>query len=112
MSELLPIIALGLGLVVGALAVWLILRAKAASAASEVRAEIEPALATLTERVSAKDQQITQLQSALQTNGLAGEVRILQLSRSSGTAGILQRVAGGNASSTLLVPNRADVVFG
>ena len=65
MSELIPIIASGAGLVIGALAVWLILRAKAAGAAAEVRAEIQPALATLTERVSAKEQQIAQLQSAL-----------------------------------------------
>jgi DNA recombination protein RmuC len=65
MSELLPIIAAAGGLVIGALAVWLILRAKAASAASEVRAEIQPALATLAERVSAKEQQLAQLQSAL-----------------------------------------------
>ena len=66
MNGLLPIIALSAGLIVGALAVWLILRAKAAGAAAEVRAEIQPALATLTERVRAKEQQIAQLQSALQ----------------------------------------------
>ena len=65
MSELIPIIAFGVGLVIGALAVWLILRAKAAGAASAVRAEIQPAVATLTERVNAKEQQIAQLQSAL-----------------------------------------------
>jgi len=54
MNELLPIITLGAGLVVGALAAWFILRAKAAGAASEVRAEFQPAVATLTERVNAK----------------------------------------------------------
>ena len=65
MSELLPIITLGAGLVVGAVVVWFILRAKAASAASEVRAEFQPQVATLTERVNAKEQQIAQLHSAL-----------------------------------------------
>jgi DNA recombination protein RmuC len=67
MNELLPIVALTAGLVVGALAVWLILRTKVAGAAAEVRAEIQPAVATLTERVNAKEQQIAQLQSALRT---------------------------------------------
>src|ERR1035438_8995743 len=65
MSGLLPIIALCAGLIVGALAVWLILRAKAAGAAAEVRAEFQAAVATLTERVNAKEQQIVRLQSAL-----------------------------------------------
>jgi len=66
MSELVPIIAAAGGLLIGALAAWLIMRAKAASSAAAVRAELQPAVATLTERVSAKDQQIAQLQSALQ----------------------------------------------
>ena len=65
MSELLPLIAAAAGLVIGALAVWLILRTKTAGAAAEVRAELQPALATLSERVSAKEQQVAQLQSAL-----------------------------------------------
>src|SRR3974390_831406 len=65
MSELLPILAAAGGLVTGALVVWFILRTKAAGAASEVRAEVQPALATLTERVNAKEQQIAQLQSTL-----------------------------------------------
>ena len=65
MSELIPIVALLAGLLIGALAVWLILRAKAAGAASEARAEFQPAVATLSERVSAKEHQIAQLQSAL-----------------------------------------------
>jgi DNA recombination protein RmuC len=66
MSELLPILAAAGGLVVGAMAVWFILRTKAAAAAAEVRAEFQPAVATLSERVSAKEQQIGQLHSALQ----------------------------------------------
>ncbi len=65
MNELLPILAAAGGLVIGALAVWFILRAKAATAAAEVRAEFQPAVATLSERVSAKEQQIAQLQAAL-----------------------------------------------
>jgi DNA recombination protein RmuC len=65
MNELLLIVALGAGLIVGALAVWFILKAKAARAAAEARAELQPQVATLTERVNAKDQQIAQLQSAL-----------------------------------------------
>jgi DNA recombination protein RmuC len=66
MSELVPIIAAVGGLVIGALAVWLIMRARGASTAAAVRAEFQPAVATLTERVSAKELQITQLQTALQ----------------------------------------------
>jgi len=66
MSEVIPIAALVVGLIIGAVAAWLILRAKAAGAAAAVRAEIQPALATVTERVSAKEQQIAQLQSTLQ----------------------------------------------
>jgi DNA recombination protein RmuC len=65
MSELLPILAAAGGLVIGALAVWFILRAKAAAATAEVRVEFQAVNATLTERVSAKEQQIAQLQSAL-----------------------------------------------
>jgi DNA recombination protein RmuC len=66
MSELFPILAAVGGLAVGTVATFLIMRAKAASAAAAVRAELQPAVATLTERVSAKEQQIAQLQSALQ----------------------------------------------
>ena len=69
MSGLLPIIALCAGLIVGALALWLMLRTKAAGAASEVRAEFQSTVATLTERVNAKEQQIAQLQSALAAEG-------------------------------------------
>ena len=69
MSGLLPIIALCAGLIVGALALWLMLRTKAAGAASEVRAEFQATVATLTERVNAKEQQIAQLQSALAAEG-------------------------------------------
>ena len=65
MTELIPLIALGVGLAMGALVAWLILRTKVASAAADVRAEFQPAVATLTERVVAKEQQIAQLQSAL-----------------------------------------------
>ena len=86
MSELIPIIALGAGRGIGALAVWLILEAKAAGAASAVRAEIQPAVATLTERVSAKEQQIGQLQSALQAEEEQKTQLAMQLQQES-TAG-------------------------
>jgi DNA recombination protein RmuC len=66
MSELFPILAAVGGLAVGTIATFLIMRAKAASAAAAVRAELQPSVATLTERVSAKEQQIAQLQSAIQ----------------------------------------------
>ena len=90
MSELLPIIALGAGLVIGALAVWFILRAKTAGAAAEVRAEFQSQVATLTERVNAKEQQIAQLQSAVaaeedQKTQLAMQVQ--QESNASASAG-------------------------
>ena len=65
MSYALPLVALIAGVGLGGLAAWFWLRAKAAAAAAEARAELQPQVATLTERVSAKEQQITLLQSAL-----------------------------------------------
>jgi len=83
MTELVPILTLLAGLVTGALAVWLILKARAANAASEVRAEIQPELATLKERVSAKEQQIAQLQAALHAEEEQQKQLALQLQQES-----------------------------
>ena len=83
MTELVPILTLLAGLVTGALAVWLILKARAANAASEVRAEIQPELATLKERVSAKEQQIAQLQAALHAEEEQKKQLALQLQQES-----------------------------
>jgi DNA recombination protein RmuC len=60
-----PLIAIAIGLVFGAAALWLLLRAKTAAAVAEAKAEFQTSLATLAERVSAKEQQLVNLQSAL-----------------------------------------------
>jgi DNA recombination protein RmuC len=65
MNQLIPLLALLGGLVAGSAAVWLFLRAKAAAAAAQVRAELEPELATLRERVSAKESAIASLEASL-----------------------------------------------
>ena len=53
------------GIVLGGVAVWLLLKGRAARAVAETRAELQPQLATLAERVLARDQQISELQAAL-----------------------------------------------
>src|SRR6185503_11984154 len=53
------------GCAIGAAAVWLILRAKAAQAAAVIRAEMEPQLATLAERLAAREQQVGEHQAML-----------------------------------------------
>src|SRR5881628_2041661 len=65
MNSLLPFIALAVGLGLGALVIWLLLRARMASAVSQAKAEFQAQVATLTERVSARDQQIGLLHAAL-----------------------------------------------
>ena len=65
MNSLAPFIALAVGLGFGGLWIWLLLRAKMASAISAVKAEFQAQVAGLTERVAAKEQQIAMLQSAL-----------------------------------------------
>jgi DNA recombination protein RmuC len=66
MDYMLPIASLLVGLVLGVLGAWLLLKGRADRAAAETKAELHPQLATLAERVSAREQQIAQLQSALQ----------------------------------------------
>lgn len=66
MGYTIPITSLLVGIVLGAVAAWLLLKGRAPRVAAEIKAELQPQLATLAERVSAKEQQITQLQSALQ----------------------------------------------
>jgi DNA recombination protein RmuC len=53
------------GLLLGAVALWLLLKSRMAATISDVKAQLQPQLATLTERVNAKDQQIASLQAAL-----------------------------------------------
>ena len=65
MNPLLPIVALVAGLCLGGLALWLLLRGRVAGAVAETRAQLEPQLATLAERVKAKEQQVAELQSFL-----------------------------------------------
>src|SRR6266446_9000198 len=65
MNYLIPIIALSAGLVAGGIAAWIFSRAKITGAVAETRAELQPQVATLNERVSAKELQIVNLQDAL-----------------------------------------------
>src|SRR5207237_3330255 len=58
-------IAFFTGLVLGSVALWLILRATMARTLAETKAELQSQIATLVERVSAKEQQLARLQSSL-----------------------------------------------
>jgi DNA recombination protein RmuC len=60
------IITLVVGLVLGGMVVWLLLKPKIAHALTQARAEFEPQLATLSERVRAKDGRTVDLQTELQ----------------------------------------------
>src|ERR1043166_4870729 len=72
MEPLLPIITCGVGLVIGGAAVWVYLKGRISSATSAIKAELEPQLATLTERLGAKEAQIT----ALSENARKAEAEI------------------------------------
>ena len=65
MNSLAPFIALAVGLGLGGLWIWLLLRTKMAGTISTVKGEFQAQVAGLTERVAAKEQQIAMLQSAL-----------------------------------------------
>jgi len=65
MNYLLPVIALLVGAALGSLVVWLIWKARSAGGVAQVRAELQPQLATLAERLDAKDQQIAALRTSL-----------------------------------------------
>ncbi len=62
MNDLIGLGALAAGCALGGGVVWLFLRAKAAQAGAAARAELEPQLATLNERLSAREQQVAGLQ--------------------------------------------------
>src|ERR1051325_3849687 len=64
MNSTQPLLFLGLGLGLGAVAVWLLLRARMAGTISQVRAEFQAPLATLTERINGKDKQLAELENA------------------------------------------------
>jgi DNA recombination protein RmuC len=74
MNEMLPIAMLLLGLVVGAAAAWLIVRAKAQHAVDRARGETEAERAALAERVQSREQALAQSEATLQ----ARELRIEQ----------------------------------
>jgi DNA recombination protein RmuC len=61
----LAIILVIAGLILGSTVAWLVFRARAAALKAELNAQWQPQLAALTERVSAKEQHIASLQSAL-----------------------------------------------
>src|SRR5438874_2097708 len=65
MNYLIPIIALSAGLVLGGVAVWMFIKARIAVAAAETRAGLEPQIAALTERVSAKEEQVADQKAVL-----------------------------------------------
>jgi DNA recombination protein RmuC len=67
MSEAIPILALLVGGMLGAGVVWLLLRARVTGAGAQVRAELEPQLAALKERVDARDQRLAALETDLQS---------------------------------------------
>lgn len=64
MSYLVPVLALIGGIGLGTWLMWIACRARIASAVAQVKAELQPQLAALGERVEAKDQQITTLRAA------------------------------------------------
>jgi len=65
MNDVIPLLALIVGAWLGGLAVWLVAKARIAGAAAQMKAELQPQLATLAERVEAKEQQMAQLQLSL-----------------------------------------------
>lgn len=65
MVQLLPILALVAGALLGAAVVWLSTRSRITSAVAKVQAELQPQLAALNERANAKQQQALELQQAL-----------------------------------------------
>src|SRR3989442_6169091 len=76
MNYLIPIIALSAGLALGGLAVWISIRAKVASAVAETTAELQPHIATLTERVAERGSLISRLEDQLR--GRDGQIVSLQ----------------------------------
>ncbi len=65
MSYSLPIIAASGGIVIGVAVAWFFLRMRIGSGRAAARDQLQLQLATLSERVNARDQQITGLQSSL-----------------------------------------------
>jgi DNA recombination protein RmuC len=65
MEILFPVAMLGIGLIVGGLSLWLVSRTKLGYEYNRGRSENETQLATLTERLAAKDDQIRQLRETL-----------------------------------------------
>src|SRR6266704_4948270 len=65
MSYSLPIIAASGGIVIGAAVMWFSLRTRIGSAMAAARDQLQLQLATLSERVNAREQQIAGLQSSL-----------------------------------------------
>ena len=66
MENLIPVISLIIGLALGAGVVWLLIKSRIAGAYDKAKSEAETEKATLAERLSAKEQQLTTLNSSLQ----------------------------------------------
>jgi DNA recombination protein RmuC len=69
MEHLLPILGFVAGACLGGLALWFMTGSRISSAIAGVQAELQPQLAALTERANAKQQQVTELQAALKSEG-------------------------------------------
>jgi len=65
MQNIPPFLLLLIGIVLGAIIIWLIFRFKVQQAADRVRADMEPERATLLERLQGRDQQIKDLKDVL-----------------------------------------------
>jgi DNA recombination protein RmuC len=65
MDHLLPIFAFVAGALLAGVVLWFLTRIRVNGAVATVRAELQPQLAALTERASAKHQQATELQASL-----------------------------------------------
>ncbi len=65
MNLLLPFLALLAGVCLGSIGAWLVLKARIAEASAQAKAEVQPQLATLAERVASRDEQIVQLRATL-----------------------------------------------
>jgi DNA recombination protein RmuC len=64
MADFVALGSLAAGCAIGGAAVWLVLRAKSAQAVAATRAELEPQLSALNERLAARDRQVVDLQAA------------------------------------------------
>lgn len=93
MSSLPTVIALVAGLVAGGIVVWLFLKSKISGAAAEARAQLEPQLATLTERVAAKERQVGEWQSLVSSETDEKTQLAVQLQQESNARAVVEERA-------------------